>query len=100
MLELPMLAWSRKLLMRVLKVSASRSQPRKGIWIPNWCSSSRSPWRGVKSVLFACANCTMGPVAVRRGGGWGKGGGEGGGGPVGLGGGGGAAEGGGGRVLV
>ena len=43
-----MLEWSRKLLTRVLKVSASRSQPRKGIWTPNWCSSSRSPWRGVK----------------------------------------------------
>ena len=49
-----MLEWSRKLLTRVLKVSASSSQPRKGICTPNWCSSSRSPWSGDEaSVLLA-----------------------------------------------
>ena len=35
----------------VWKVSASSSQPRKGIWTPNWCSSSRSPWSGTIAVV-------------------------------------------------
>src|SRR5437588_10370442 len=37
------LLWSKKLLARVRKLSASRVQPRKGIVTPNWCSSSPSP---------------------------------------------------------
>jgi hypothetical protein len=62
MLESPMLEWSRKLLTRFLKVSASSSQPRKGICTPNWCSSSRSPWRGTRAGVVGCwRTATTGP---------------------------------------
>ncbi len=58
-----MLEWSRKLLTRFLKVSTSRSQPRRGIWTPNWCSSSRSPWSGEKVAPLLCATVrTLQPV--------------------------------------
>ena len=51
----PIFEWSRKLLTRFWKVSASSSHPFNGICTPNWCSSSRSPRSGTKLVLLALA---------------------------------------------
>src|SRR3984893_18800599 len=42
--------------------------PLNGIVTPNWCSSSRSPWRGTNPRFWLVTNCRSGPDAVRRGG--------------------------------
>lgn len=49
--ELLKLLWSKKLLARVRKLSASVSSREEGWVTPNWCSSSRSPQRHESEVL-------------------------------------------------
>src|SRR5260370_40359110 len=72
MSEFPRLLWSKKFFARVRKVSASSVQFLNGMVTPNWDSSSRSPWSGMKERFRPLTNCRSGPDAVISGGGLGK----------------------------
>src|SRR5262249_15446583 len=64
--ELLKLLWSKKFLARVRKVSASKVQPHRGMVTPYWCSSSRSPCKGMKGLLVELSSA---PEMVSNGGG-------------------------------